>query len=69
MNKDFNSSDTAAFKNVWVFCEQRNGEMMPTSYELISEGRRLADELGVKLVGLLLHHGVGIVNAILDRKG
>ena len=35
MNKDFNSSDTAAFKNVWVFCEQRNGEMMPTSYELI----------------------------------
>jgi electron transfer flavoprotein alpha subunit len=58
MNKDFNSSDTAAFKNVWVFCEQRNGEMMPTSYELISEGRRLADELGVKLVGLLLGHNV-----------
>ena len=28
--------------------------MMPTAYELISEGRKLADELGVKLCGLLL---------------
>ena len=25
----FNSADTAAFKNVWVFCEQRQGVMMP----------------------------------------
>ena len=28
--------------------------MMTTSFELISEGRKLADELGVKLCGLLL---------------
>jgi electron transfer flavoprotein alpha subunit len=28
--------------------------MMPTSFELISEGRKLADELGVELCGLLL---------------
>ena len=45
----FNSADTAAFKNVWVFCEQRQGVMMPTTFELISEGRKLADELGVQL--------------------
>ncbi len=32
--------------------------MMPTSYELISEGRRLADELNVELVGVLLGEGV-----------
>ena len=50
----FNSSDIEAFKNVWVFCEQRNGEMMPTTFELISEGRKLADELGVELCGILL---------------
>ena len=31
----FNSADTAAFKNVWVFCEQRQGVMMPTTFELI----------------------------------
>ena len=50
----FNSADTAAFKNVWVFCEQRQGKMMPTTFELISEGRKLADELGVELCGILL---------------
>ena len=55
----FNSSDVAAFKGgVWVFCEQRQGSMMPTSYELISEGRKLADELGVKLYGILLGDGI-----------
>ena len=42
----FNSADIAAFTGgVWVFCEQRQGKMMSTSYELISEGRKLADEL------------------------
>ncbi len=50
----FNSADIAAFKDVWVFCEQREGKMMPTSFELISEGRKLADELGVELCGMLL---------------
>ncbi|MBQ8928990.1 MAG: electron transfer flavoprotein subunit alpha/FixB family protein, partial [Oscillospiraceae bacterium] len=54
MSNNFNSADIAAFKNVWVFCEQRQGNMMPTSYELISEGRKLADELGVELHGVLL---------------
>ena len=50
----FNSADIAAFKDVWVFCEQRQGVMMPTTFELISEGRKLADELGVDLCGILL---------------
>ena len=50
----YNSADIAAFKDVWVFCEQRQGVMMPTTFELISEGRKLADELGVNLCGILL---------------
>ena len=55
----FNSSDIAAFNGgVWVFCEQRQGTMMPTSFELISEGRKLADELGTKLYGILLGHNI-----------
>ena len=45
---EFNAMDTAAFKGVWVFCEQREGKLMPTDFELISKGRDLADELGVK---------------------
>ena len=54
----YNSMDLAAFKDVWVFCEQREGKLMPTDFELISEGRKLADELGVKLCGLLLGDNV-----------
>ena len=55
----FNSADIAAFTGgVWVFCEQRQGKMMSTSYELISEGRKLADERGTKLYGLLLGDGI-----------
>ena len=50
----FNSADINAFKDIWVFCEQRNSKMMPTTLELISEGRKLADQLGVKLCGVLL---------------
>jgi electron transfer flavoprotein alpha subunit len=51
---EFKNTVLEDFKNVWVFCEQRQGKMMPTTFELISEGRKLADELGVKLCGLLL---------------
>ena len=56
--QNFDSSNVSAFKDVWVFCEQREGKLMPTDFELLSEGRRLADELGVKLVGLLLGDNV-----------
>ena len=55
---NYNSADISAFKDVWVFCEQRQGVVQPTSFELISEGRRLADELGCKLYALLLGDNV-----------
>lgn len=54
----FNNTNLADFRGVWVFCEQRAGKLMPTDYELISEGRKLADELGVELCGLLLGDNV-----------
>ena len=54
----FNSKDTAAFKGVWVFCEQRDGVILSTGYQLLSEGRKLADDLGVELCGVLLGHEV-----------
>ena len=40
-NPNYDSSKIEEFKNVWVFCEQRQGQMMSTSYELISEGRKV----------------------------
>ena len=55
----YNSAAIEEFNGgVWVFCEQRQGKMMPTSFELISEGRKLADELGSKLYGILLGHNI-----------
>lgn len=51
---DFNNTNLADFHGVWVFCEQRQGKLQPTVLELMSEGRKLADDLGVELCGLLL---------------
>ena len=65
----FNSSDIQSFKNVWVFCEQRQGVMMPTTFELISEGRKLANELGVELCGILLGDNVKGIAAELGQYG
>ena len=31
----YNSKDTAAFKGVWVFCEQRDGVILGTGYQLL----------------------------------
>ena len=54
----FVNTDTSAFHGVWVFCEQRGGELSATDFELLSEGRKLADDLGVELCGLLLGDSV-----------
>ena len=50
---DFND-----YKGVWVFCEQRQGKLMSTDFELVSEARKLADELGCEVTGLLLGDNV-----------
>lgn len=54
----FDSKDTASFKGVWVFCEQREGVIMSTSYQLLSEGRKLANDLKTELCGVVLGKGV-----------
>ena len=52
MSYDFR--DLAAFHGVMVFCEQRQGKLMPTDFELVSEARKLADDLGTEVLGLVL---------------
>ncbi|MGA9600999.1 MAG: electron transfer flavoprotein subunit alpha/FixB family protein [Methylocystis sp.] len=42
------------YKHVWVFVEQERGEVHPVSFELLGEGRKLADKLGVELAGVVL---------------
>ena len=43
---------------VWVFAEQRNGEIKSVSYELLSKGRELADILKTELCAVCLGHDI-----------
>jgi electron transfer flavoprotein alpha subunit len=46
--------EIGAFKNVAVFIEQREGSVAGVSYEMLGEGRKLADRLGEKLIAVML---------------
>ncbi|NLI81061.1 MAG: electron transfer flavoprotein subunit alpha [Deltaproteobacteria bacterium] len=50
--------DLSAFRGVWVYAEWREGLIHKVSYELLSEGRKLADKRGVPLCAVLLGHGL-----------
>jgi len=42
------------YKGVWVFIEHERGHVHPVSWELLGEGRKLADKLGVELAGVVM---------------
>ena len=46
----------ADYKNVAVFVEQREGDIAGVSYEMLGEGRKLADQLHEKLIAVLMGH-------------
>lgn len=46
--------DLSLYKNVWVFAEQRQGKITPVVIELLGEGKKLANEIGVKLCAILV---------------
>lgn len=46
--------DLSLYKNIWVFAEQRQGQITPVVIELLGEGKKLASELGVELCAVLL---------------
>jgi electron transfer flavoprotein alpha subunit len=46
------------YKDVWVFAEQRDGKVRKVALELLGKGGELANDLGVKLVAVLLGHRV-----------
>lgn len=48
--------DPSLCKNIWVFAEQRDGKIHSVTYELLGAARKLADDLGEKLVAVLIGH-------------
>ena len=58
-----------AYRGLWVFAEQRGGKVQEVAFELLGEGRVLADKLGVELCAVLLGHQVGSCAATLFEHG
>lgn len=59
----------ADYNGVWVFAEQRGGELQKVSLEILGEGRKIADKLGVKLTALLLGDNVKTLAQELGTHG
>jgi electron transfer flavoprotein alpha subunit len=53
------------YQGVWVFAEQRDGKLKSVAYELVSEGRKLADKLGTELSAVCLGHNIKDVEQLI----
>ena len=56
-------------QGVWTIAEQRAGEIRKVTYEIVSEGRRLADALGQELTVVLLGSNIKEKAAELGHYG
>ena len=55
---------------IWVFAEQRHGELAPVALELLGEARRLAETLQVKVSAVLFGEKVeSLASSLLNRGG
>jgi len=57
--KSREEADVSAYKGLWIFAEQRDGNLMNVALELLGVGRDLADALNISLSAVLLC-GTGI---------
>ena len=57
------------YRGVWVFAEQRDGELLNVAIELVGEGRKIADELETELTAVLLGNKVDNLAEILVKYG
>lgn len=54
MAVEINADQLNNYSGIWVLIEHIAGQIAPVSWELMGEGRKLADKLGVQLAGVLL---------------
>ena len=50
--------DVGEYRNVWVFIEHERDKVANVSFELLGQGRKLADALGCSLCGILIGNEV-----------
>lgn len=63
------TESTIEYRDVWIFIEQESGSINTVSFELLGEGRRLADDLGDKLVAVILGRDVNEMAADVFARG
>lgn len=56
-------------KGIWVYIEQLNGQIKKVSLEILTAGRKVADELGDELCAVLLGKGVSDLAPSLGNYG
>jgi len=56
--KDTAMPDWSAYRGVLIFVEQRAGKAKSVSWQLLGEGRKLADKLEVQLMAAVIGHNV-----------
>jgi electron transfer flavoprotein alpha subunit len=62
------AQDFSAYQDVWVFAEQHDGVVQSVTFELLGEGRKLADSLGMKLCAVLMGSGIqGQITDLISR--
>jgi electron transfer flavoprotein alpha subunit len=53
------------YSGIWAFAEQRDGRLKAVAYELLAEGRKLADKLGTDLSAVCIGHNVDGAGALV----
>lgn len=54
-----------SYQGVWVFAEQRSGQIKSVVYELLAKGRELADALHTDLSAVCLGHQIGEIDRLI----
>jgi electron transfer flavoprotein alpha subunit len=56
-------------RDVWVFAEQRDGELHDVSFELLGKARELADKIGSKVIAVIIGYHVLKLAQVLVNYG
>lgn len=57
--------ENGSYRGIWVFAEQRKGELKDVAFELLARGRELADTLGTDLSAVCFGHEVEAVEKLI----
>lgn len=66
MEKKETEADLSDWSGIWVYAEYRNGRIAPVTFELLGEGRKLADKRKTTLAAVLFADEIGeLANELL----